>query len=637
MATCLFSIPVTTRANTSASRGVKVRIRSRTSLARASSRPAWRALATARSIALRRSCLATGLTRKSTAPAFIALTLAGNVAVARDEDDGESASRGGQRLLQIEPGQAGHPHVQRRGRHGASPDGARQEFASRDERLDGVAGAPEQARQALADGRVIVHQEDRAPRQEESLRYAPPRQREGECRAAAPRCSAPPAGRRGPRRWTARSPTPCPFRRAWSYRTRRRCGPDRAHRSRSRNPAPSTRTAAALVPAVRRTSIRSPAAESRIASRPFRTRFRITCCSCTRSPRAARKLGGELEANRDVAEDRVTAHEARHFAHTSPTSSDGKSRLPFLRRPRSRWITSPARLSSSTMSARISRISWRFTGVGLEEILGRLGVAQDRRQRLVQFMGQRRGELPHCRDPADVGQIAAGAVGLRSPPAGATGCWRTPPASSCSRCISSSGQTRSVPRRAEHEGAEERAAGLQRNSTCDLMPSAQVRLGGPAPPPPAARRSARSGPPRPASRRASTQGMPSSDTVAGACPLRHPGVRDPRRSAVMGELRQVSPILREEVRDPAERALDLAIDLVPDKLLNVADCSDMRVSKRSRSASDRSRRFRSSAPANTSAQQPEPPHEFGRPGPLAHRWIRRKDAPSMDAPAVQRE
>jgi hypothetical protein len=45
-------------------------------------------------------------------PAFHGLDALRDVDVARDEDDGHSAPPGHQPLLQLEPGQAGHPHVQ---------------------------------------------------------------------------------------------------------------------------------------------------------------------------------------------------------------------------------------------------------------------------------------------------------------------------------------------------------------------------------------------------------------------------------------------------------------------------------------------------------------------------------------------
>jgi hypothetical protein len=43
--------------------------------------------------------------------------------------------------------------------------------------------------------------------------------------------------------------------------------------------------------------------------------------------------------------------------------------------------------------------------VGPEKALAGLRVGENRRQRLVQLMGQRRGQLSHGRDPADVHQI----------------------------------------------------------------------------------------------------------------------------------------------------------------------------------------------------------------------------------------
>ena len=54
------------------------------------------------------------------------------------------------------------------------------------------------------------------------------------------------------------------------------------------------------------------------------------------------------------------------------------------------------------MSFRISRISATFDDLGREEPLRDLGVVEDRRQRLVQLVGQRRRELAHGRDAADV-------------------------------------------------------------------------------------------------------------------------------------------------------------------------------------------------------------------------------------------
>ena len=44
-------------------------------------------------------------------------------------------------------------------------------------------------------------------------------------------------------------------------------------------------------------------------------------------------------------------------------------------------------------------------GVGLEDILGGLGIAQDRGQRLVELMSQRRGQLPDRRHSIDVAEI----------------------------------------------------------------------------------------------------------------------------------------------------------------------------------------------------------------------------------------
>jgi len=82
-----------------------------------------------------------------------------DVGVAGDEDDRQPAARGRQHLLQLDPGQARHPHVQHEAAR-AGVLGVREELPSRGERLDQVAGRPQQSSQALPDGEVVIHDED---------------------------------------------------------------------------------------------------------------------------------------------------------------------------------------------------------------------------------------------------------------------------------------------------------------------------------------------------------------------------------------------------------------------------------------------------------------------------------------------
>jgi hypothetical protein len=72
---------------------------------------------------------------------------------------------------------------------------------------------------------------------------------------------------------------------------------------------------------------------------------------------------------------------------------------------------------------------------------------------------------------------------------------------------------------------------------------------------------------------------------------------------------------------------------VGDKLLNVAVCSDRRVSKRSRSAINSSTRLRSSAPAKTSLRSWS--RCTSSTGQSRSWWMASKDStPSVDPPAL---
>ena len=129
-------------------------------------------------------------------------------------------------------------------------------------------------------------------------------------------------------------------------------------RSFSAMPGPESSTvtrSAAPSRAVRMTSVRGPAWGSRMASRPLSTRFSTTCWSCTRSPRA---FGRSDASSRLIDTLRMIVSLLMSHA-TAPTtslrSSGTNSGSPFLIRARSPLITAAARLSSATISHRISR------------------------------------------------------------------------------------------------------------------------------------------------------------------------------------------------------------------------------------------------------------------------------------------
>ena len=106
-------------------------------------------------------------------------------------------------------------------------------------------------------------------------------------------------------------------------------------------------------------SARSAGSVASIASQALINRFSRTCCSCTRSPR----LSGMSAPRREANSTWCATSCPRASPSASPTrwltSSGWKSALPFFNSSRRRPMTSPARLSSVTISLSISRISSR--------------------------------------------------------------------------------------------------------------------------------------------------------------------------------------------------------------------------------------------------------------------------------------
>ena len=63
-------------------------------------------------------------------------------------------------------------------------------------------------------------------------------------------------------------------------------------------------------------------------------------------------------------------------------------------------------MSSSMMSCRIARTCARLALFALDQVRGDLGIAQDRGEGLTELVGERRRQLAHRRDTADVGEVA---------------------------------------------------------------------------------------------------------------------------------------------------------------------------------------------------------------------------------------
>ena len=96
-----------------------------------------------------------------------------------------------------------------------------------------------------------------------------------------------------------------------------------------------------------------------MASRAFRTRFRMTCWTWTRSARTM-GVAASRSSRTPTFRMRASLWTRRATSRTSAFRFKGtRSGSPFFKSSRSRPITSPARLSSSTTSVRMSRSSAR--------------------------------------------------------------------------------------------------------------------------------------------------------------------------------------------------------------------------------------------------------------------------------------
>ena len=160
------------------------------------------------------------------------------------------------------------------------------------------------------------------------------------------------------------------------------------------------------------TRSRSVSLVSSIASAAFMTRLRKTCWSWTRLRVDGGKRGRELRDERDVAGEELVARELERVARAARSRRSARSGTSSRRNSAfSRRITSTARWSARTMSPQISRSSARSSGSRPSSCSRRFGVGEDRGERLVQLVRDRRGELAQGRDARHVAQRRAVLLG----------------------------------------------------------------------------------------------------------------------------------------------------------------------------------------------------------------------------------
>ena len=148
-----------------------------------------------------------------------------------------------------------------------------------------------------------------------------------------------------------------------------------------------------------------------------------TCWIATSSALAAGKAGGVALLQDHVAAVRPRAPACGPRASTaSLRSTDFIATSRSTTSRRTRRTTSLARRSSRRMSARICRTSSIWVGSGLQQHLGDLRVGQDRAERLVDLVRDRRRQLADRRQAAGMRELpsplAAVRLGVAALPAG---------------------------------------------------------------------------------------------------------------------------------------------------------------------------------------------------------------------------
>ena len=116
----------------------------------------------------------------------------------------------------------------------------------------------------------------------------------------------------------------------------------------------------------------------------------------------SRQRAGRLDAHRYVADRRIAHHQPRHFRHHLVEIERDVLEVALLEeQAQSLDHVGRALVVGDDVVQDLAHLH-DVDHLGGKEALGHLGVVQDRRQRLIQLMGQRRGELPQGGDATDV-------------------------------------------------------------------------------------------------------------------------------------------------------------------------------------------------------------------------------------------
>src|SRR5262245_52187884 len=277
-----------------------------------------------------------------------------NVADAGDEDDRPVDAAARQRRLQLEAIEAGHGDVEHRtpGHRRIVPG---EEVLRRRKGLHRVAGDAQQPRQRLQHARVVVDQEHRG----RGLRHfaatmatctgrmtvavAPPS-------ALFSRLSRPSCALTMVEQIDRPRPSPCALVVKNGWNSRRDASAER--------PRPQSAIVISMSPSglarVRTVTRRRGGTAAPIASMAFISRFSSTCCNCTASPNAGGRRSAST-ASTWIFRPISSLCSSRSVERTRSLTSTGADLLsPFFSSPRSRRITSPARVLSCMMSSRTS-------------------------------------------------------------------------------------------------------------------------------------------------------------------------------------------------------------------------------------------------------------------------------------------
>ena len=136
-----------------------------------------------------------------------------------------------------------------------------------------------------------------------------------------------------------------------------------------------------------------------MASTPFIIRFRSTCCNCTRSPRTSRSSEPSSVRNTTSCRSQFAAGERQHFPDDVVDVELGQLRPGF---PGERAQTTDHLACAHPVSRDAGKRILHFVEIGFiafQKPLRGLALGHDGGERLIDLMGDRRGELAHRRQP----------------------------------------------------------------------------------------------------------------------------------------------------------------------------------------------------------------------------------------------